>query len=84
MFLLGQYFGKPETTLEEGIKRLTEHYEQLDIVNTALINRVRSMLRKGDAHQNALIVLNSFAQVLSMDQAKSMSIVSKYFRTESE
>lgn len=80
IYLLSEYFKDPSTAIEQGIQRLTEHYEQLDQVNHALLSRVRSMLPKGDAHQNAMIVLNSFAQVMSMGSERSMRLISDFFQ----
>lgn len=65
-FLLRQFF---ERSRGDGavidLKPLIKNYEHVQIVNKYLTERIRS-LGKGDADLNAIVILDSFASLLSM------------------
>lgn len=82
MFLLQQYFLDDTKSLKEVMAALPNHFEELQQVNQALIKRIRSTMAEGDLHQNALIVLSSFAQVLSMDSNKGLSVIANLFKNK--
>ena len=67
MYLLKQYFvakdgGEPDIEL----KGLEKTYENLNKVNYGIISRIRS-IGKGDSESNAVMILDCFAQMLSME-----------------
>ncbi len=80
-YLLAQYFRNPDISLKQGLDLLTEQFAELEQVNRALIERVRSRLMQGDVHSNAMVVLSSFSQVLSMDPELASGLVSDMFHT---
>ncbi|MCC7442737.1 MAG: hypothetical protein IT285_13965 [Bdellovibrionales bacterium] len=67
-YLLRQYFvkqagGKPDWDLS-GLKA---KYEGVERVNLGILDRIREILRQGDADPNALVILNVFAQTAGME-----------------
>lgn len=80
MFLLGGSFKDPGVTIGSRLDELTDMFRELIEVNQALIKRVRSALKKGDVHRNAMIVLSSFSQVLSMEEQRSNLLVKRVFK----
>ncbi len=66
-YLLKRYFEKTgdakEVKIDLGL--LTKKYEDVQIVNQHLVERIRS-LGKGDADMNAIVILDSFAMLLNM------------------
>jgi hypothetical protein len=65
-YLLKQYFKlQGQSTEVFDLKTLINSYDQVQIVNKNLVERIRS-LGKGDADLNAIVVLDSFAMLLSM------------------
>lgn len=79
-FLFGGLFSNPEASIRDRLDELAERFQELEVVNRALISRVRSTLKRGDIHRNAIIVLSSFSQVLSMEEQRGMALVKKLFR----
>ncbi len=49
------------------LKNFSAMYEKVQLVNQGIIGRVRKMKTKGDADQNAVVILDSFASLLSME-----------------
>ncbi|MGB0455284.1 MAG: DUF6901 family protein [Bacteriovoracaceae bacterium] len=76
-FLLNQYFNGKEVSLE-GLK---DCYKEIEVVNDALLARIREA-SKGDANLNAIVALNLFAQLLSMDSKQDFSSLKKFFTRE--
>lgn len=74
-FLFGGFFANPKASIESRLDELTDNFRELAEVNKALISRVRSTLKKGDIHRNAMIVLDSFSQVLSMGERRGSTFV---------
>ncbi len=80
-YFLKSFFNKVEskeaaTTFD--LKKLTEAYERLNIVNYHLVERLRT-LGKGDADLNAVIILDSFASLMSMQISDNFSEIQPYF-----
>lgn len=65
-YLLKQYFSMPDTkTGTFDLKPLSESYDNVQTVNMHLVDRIRS-LGQGDADLNAMVILDGFASLLSM------------------
>lgn len=78
-FLFAGSFTAPQLSLTERLKELTQQNLELVDVNKSLLARVRSALSRGDVHRNAMIVLSSFSQILSMDEEVRNRTVAKFF-----
>lgn len=79
MYLLKQYFvakdgGHPDLQLDE----LETFYSNLHIVNQGIIERIRS-LGTGDVQANAIVILDTFATLLSIEISNDLSRIRKYF-----
>jgi hypothetical protein len=77
LYLLRQYFnlkdGKPADFL---LKGLEENYLNVTLVNQGIVERIRGM-SAGDADRNALVLLDCFASVMSMEMSGDMGDVRK-------
>lgn len=80
MFLFGGSFSDSDVTIASRLDQLKDKFRELIEVNQALINRVRSTLKRGDIHRNAMIVLSSFSQVLSMEEQRGNHLVKRIFK----
>lgn len=60
------------------LKELTEAYEKLNTVNYHLVERLRS-LGKGDADLNAVIILDGFATLMSVQVSENFSDLKPFF-----
>lgn len=79
VYLLRQYFevkrGKsPDLRLE----KLDELYERVQMVNHGILARTKDVAKK-DAEQNAIIILNALAQMLSMEISDSLYSIEHLF-----
>jgi hypothetical protein len=73
LYLLKQYFRlkdskKPDWKLEN----LAQHYQQVHLVNAGILDRIRSLKKKGEADVNALVILDSFAMNLDFKISESL------------
>jgi hypothetical protein len=80
LYLLTQYFkegsgGEPDYKLA-GLENL---YEQVSKVNLGIIERIRSRSASGDTNANSIVILNSFAQILSLGGKVGLNSVAKTF-----
>ena len=78
-YLLRQFFvakkgGTPDLTLVE----LQKHYEALEQVNLGMATRIRSM-SKADAETNSIVILDTFAQMLSDQLTHKLPELEKMF-----
>lgn len=73
MHLLKQFcvFKKGEK-FDFNLDRLEENYKKVNLVNQGIISRIRSMA-KGDASQNAIVVLDGFASFLELEKSSNFS-----------
>ncbi|MBF0120038.1 MAG: hypothetical protein HQK79_14480 [Desulfobacterales bacterium] len=83
MYLLRQYFGykkgeKPDLAL----KGLNEHYKKVQDVNEGILRRINSLDLK-DAEKNAIIILNSFAQILPIEIEEKLESLEYLFTSVS-
>jgi hypothetical protein len=67
MYLLRQYFvHKQGKSPDLDMKKLDEHYENVQKVNKGILARIGSVAQK-DADKNAIIILNSLAQLFNVE-----------------
>ena len=79
MYLLHQYFvakrgGEPDL----GLERLETHYANIQQVNDGILERIKGVVQN-DADLNALIILQSFADLLTMAISKDLSKIEPLF-----
>ncbi len=79
MYLLHQYFvakrgGQPDLSLEH----LEAYYENLQKVNEGMLDRIKGVV-ENDADLNALIILQGFADLLTMAISKDLSKIEPLF-----
>lgn len=79
IYLLRQYFvakhgGRPDL----GLEHLEAHYENLQKVNDGMLARIQGVV-ENDADVNALIILQGFADLLTMAIAKDLSKIEPLF-----
>jgi hypothetical protein len=80
-YLLRQYFvakkgGKPDYDLAE----LRKHYEHLEGVNLGMAERIRSVT-EADAEANSIVILHTFAQLLSDQLTNQLPDLEKMFKS---
>ncbi len=78
-YLLRQYFvakkgGQPDFEL----KSFGEYYSQVEKVNEAMIERIRS-ISKADAEANSIVILDGFAKMLSFQLMDGLPDLESYF-----
>jgi hypothetical protein len=78
-YLLRQYFvakqgGSPDYDLNE----LKKHYSSLEEVNLGMAARIRSV-SKADAETNSIVILDTFAQLLSNQLTNKLPNLDKMF-----
>ena len=79
MYLLHQYFvAKRGEQPDLGLERLETRYEDLQKVNDGILERIKGVV-KNDADLNALIILQGFADLLTMAIAKDLSKIEPLF-----
>ncbi len=82
MYLLAQYFRSKEgMEFERGFNGLADIYNNLEIINRALANRLRAAIKE-DATVNAIILLHSLSQAVTWsieDQLEELQYLFKSF-----
>ncbi len=58
---------------------LFDLYKETQLVNDGILNRIRK-IAKGDANQNAVIILNNFTQIMEVDRSTDLSMVKEMFK----
>lgn len=77
IYLMRQYFLLKEGKLSTlDLKNLEESYAMVAKVNKGIVERIRSV-SQGDADRNALVILDGFAQILTMEIKGDMAEVKK-------
>ncbi len=67
-YLLQQYFKKQSGEIVEmDFSKLSMSLEAVNLVNKGMIDRIRSVASKGDTDKNAIVILDSFVSILSME-----------------
>jgi hypothetical protein len=79
MYLLRQYFvAKRGEQPDLGLEQLETHYENIQKVNDGILERIKGVVRN-DADLNALIILQGFADLLTMAISKDLSKIEPLF-----
>jgi hypothetical protein len=79
MYLLHQYFvAKRGEQPDLGLEHLEAHYENIQKVNDGILERIKGVV-KSDADLNALIILQGFADLLTMAISKDLSKIEPLF-----
>jgi hypothetical protein len=79
MYLLRQYFvAKRGEQPDLGLERLETHYENIQKVNDGILERIKGVV-ENDADLNALIILQGFADLLTMAISKDLSKIEPLF-----
>lgn len=77
LYLLKQYFKQRDgLPADFHLKGLEQLYENVTKVNQGIVDRIRGMSR-GDADRNALVLLDCYASLLSMEMSGDMGEVRK-------
>jgi len=79
MYLLRQYFvAKRGGAPDLGLEQLETHYENIQKVNDGILDRIKGVV-ENDADLNALIILQGFADLLTMAISKDLSKIEPLF-----
>jgi hypothetical protein len=79
MYLLHQYFvAKRGGAPDLGLEQLETHYENIQKVNDGILERIKGVV-ENDADLNALIILQGFADLLTMAIARDLSKIEPLF-----
>jgi uncharacterized protein DUF6901 len=80
-FLLRQYFEYRNGNISEiNLKGMDEYYREIQLVNAGILTRINAITPK-DADSNAIIILNSLAELLVMACENSLDFVKKFFQS---
>lgn len=83
MYLLRQYFEhKNDKPADLDLQLLDEHYDRVKAVNEGFMARISNLVEK-DADKNAINILNSYAQMLSMQIYYSLNSLEYLFTPHS-
>ena len=83
MYLLRQYFEhKNDKPPDLDLQLLDEHYERVKAVNEGFMARISNLVEK-DADKNAINILNSYAEMLSMQIYYSLNSLEYLFTPHS-
>ena len=79
MYLLHQYFvAKHGGAPDLGLEQLETHYENIQKVNDGILERIKGVV-ENDADLNALIILQGFADLLTIAISKDLSKIEPLF-----
>jgi hypothetical protein len=81
MYLLHQYFvAKRGGAPDLGLEQLETHYENIQKVNDGILERIKGVsAARNDADLNAVIILQGFADLLTMAISKDLSKIEPLF-----
>lgn len=80
-YLLSQYFKKQDCKdYDFSMHGLKNIYNEIEQVNHGIIKRIRSKVQAGDANQNAIATLNSFAQMFNVQYEINLENISYQFK----
>lgn len=81
--LLKQYIDKKkDPAVKINLDGLLENYKELEIVNKAVLERIR-LMSKGDANKNAIVCLNIFAQIFSAESDNDFEMLENIYNDDS-
>ena len=78
-FLLRQFFHQKKDRSDYTLESFQKMYQEVTIVNRGLLARIGDLQQSGDADQNAIVILGTFAQLLIMNFKKDYQSLRKYF-----
>ncbi len=79
VYLLRQYFAHQEDgTGDFSLKNIKSHYSKIELVNSGILNRIQ-YATKLDADRNAIVILNSLAQILYLEIDDNLLSLRHYF-----
>lgn len=80
-YLLKQFFNKLDNIkFDFSLDGLKDHYKEVEKVNQGILNRVRAVENMGEASQNALIILNAFAQMFEFQHQYDLWLLKYIFK----
>lgn len=82
-FLISKYLEKSTVDKSEVNQDLTENYKLVNAVNRNLISRIQHLINKktsGDADQNAIVILDTLAVLLTMELGQNVDLISKLYK----
>ena len=80
-FLLRQYFEYRNGNISDiNLKGMDEYYREIQLVNAGMLARINAITPK-DADSNAIIILNSLAELLVIACENSLDFVKKFLLT---
>lgn len=68
-------------TYEDTLKEVNSSYKSIEIVNRSLVNRINAFQKK-DASKNAIVILDSFAKIFSLEFSTDLTIFDNFFKKE--
>ena len=81
MYLLGQYFGyKKGLTPDMDLIKLNKNYETVQKVNIGFLARISNLTEK-DLEKNAIIILNSLAQIIPLEIEDCLNSIEHMYTT---
>ena len=83
VYLLNQFFIEKESGKGDfQLHKIKQYWHQIEKVNEGILNRIKSATDL-DADRNAIVILNSLAQILNMEIDDDLSSLSSIFFPES-
>ena len=80
IYLLRQYFEYQKGNYPDlELKKLDQHYEKVQEVNTGILKRTRNVAKK-DAEKNAIVILNALAQMLNVEISAGLNSIEYLFQ----
>lgn len=79
-YLLNQFFNKLDNKeYDFSLEGLKEHYKGVEKVNKGILSRIRAVEDMGEATQNAIIILNTFAQMFEFQHEYDLWLLKYVF-----
>ncbi|MBU0996130.1 MAG: hypothetical protein KJ737_26840 [Proteobacteria bacterium] len=80
-YLLSQYFKQEKSdTIDIQLEQLESFYSKVELLDAGILNRIRG-ISDSDADKNAVIILNSIAQLISMEIDEQLQSIEDIFKT---
>lgn len=80
-FLMKQFFNKLDNKeYDFSLEGLKNHYRKVEKVNKGILNRIRAVEDMGEASQNAIIILNAFAQMFKFQHEFDLGMLHYIFK----
>ncbi len=80
-YLMSQFFKKLENKdFDFSLEGLKGHYKEVEKVNKGILARIRAVDEMGEASQNAIIILNAFAQMFEFQHEYDLWLLKYIFK----